>query len=417
MRAGLAALAVRATIGRCRADGESVGCGLRDAAKGGCMGIDIRPVRVPERLDGDGDDHGELVALAELIRRLDAEVLGTSDLSRRPRELLHDLRQTEYTARTAIGAFDAGSLVGLAEVQWELDADATTAYVTTVGVDRDRRRRGIGSELLAAAEDAARSAGRPTTVLSADHLVDADDTIAPRLRAPQGDASIPADAPAARFARAHGYELGQLYRVSALEVAGRGDEFRGRLTAALDAASDRYRLVGWRERAPDELVDSLALAHERMSVDPPSGAISYELEAWDAARVREVEDRAIAAGRVNLKVAAVTPDGEVAGFTEFSLLPDSPAVEQWDTIVLAAHRGHRLGMRLKLANLVALADADPARDRVYTWNADENEHMLAINVALGFRPFALESAWQRPGRRPARSGAAGTAGTGATSGS
>lgn len=379
------------------------------------MGIDIRPVRVPERLDGDDGD--ELVALAELIRRLDTEALGTGDLSRRPRELLHDLRQAEYTARTAIGAFDAGRLVGLAEVQWELDADATTAYVTTVGVDRDRRRRGIGSDLIAAAEDAARSAGRHTTVVSADHLIDGEDTIAPRLRAPQGDASIRADAPAARFALAHGYELGQLYRVSALEVAGRGDEFRGRLAAALDAASDGYRLVGWRERAPDELVDSLAVAHERMSVDAPAGAISYERESWDAARVREVEGRAIAAGRVNLKVAAVAPDGEVAGFTEFSLLPDSPAVEQWDTIVLAAHRGHRLGMRLKLANLVALADADPARDRVYTWNADENEHMLAINVALGFRPFALESAWERPGQGAAGSGAAGSAGTGATSGS
>lgn len=153
------------------------------------MGIDIRPVRVPERLDGDDD--GELLALAALIRRLDAEALGTSDLSRRPRELLHDLRQTDYTARTAIGAFDAGRLVGAAEVQWELDAEATTAYVTTVGVDPDRRRRGIGSALLAAAEDAARTAGRPTTVLSADHPIDGDDAIAPRLRAPQGDASIP----------------------------------------------------------------------------------------------------------------------------------------------------------------------------------------------------------------------------------
>lgn len=378
------------------------------------MTIDIRPIRIPERLDGD--DSGELVALAELIRRLDVEALGTADLSRRPRELLHDLRQTEYTERTAMGAFDAGALVGVAEVQWERDAEATTAYVTTVGVEPARRRGGIGSDLLAAVEDAARSAGRPTTVLSADHLIDGGDPAGARLHAPQGDASIPADAPSARFALAHGYELGQLYRVSALEVAGRGDEFRDRLAAALDAAADGYRLVGWRERAPDELVESLAVAHERMSVDAPSGAISYELEPWDAGRVREVEDRAIAAGRTNLKFAAVTADGEVAGFTELSLLPDSPAVEQWDTIVLAPHRGHRLGLRLKLANLVALAEADPSRDRVYTWNADENDHMLAINVALGFRPFALESAWQRP-EPDAASGAAGTSGSGATSGS
>ena len=358
------------------------------------MSVDIRPIRVPERLD-DGDDD-ELVAFAGLIRRLDTETLGTADLSRRPRELLLDLRQAEYTARTAIGAFDAGRIVGFAEVHWELDPDATTAYVPMLGVEPGRRREGIGSGLLAAAEETASAAGRPTTVLSAEHLLDGNDPDAPRLQAPQGDASIPADAPTAQFARAHGYELGQLYRASALDVVGRGDEFRDRLAAALDAASDDYRLVAWRDRAPDDLIDSLAYAHERMSVDPPAGTIAFEHEPWDAARVRDGEQRSIASGRIHLNVAAVTPEGEVVGFTELSLLPDSPAVEQWDTIVLAPHRGHRLGMRLKLANLVALAEADPSRNRIYTWNADENSHMLAINVALGFRPFALESTWQRP---------------------
>jgi GNAT superfamily N-acetyltransferase len=375
--------------------------------------VDIRPIRLPRRPGAPGDD--ELVAYAELVRRLDVEALGTSDLSRRPRELLHELREVEYTARTAFGAFDRGRLVGLAETEWEQDADATTAYVTLVGVDPARRGEGIGSGLLAAAEDAARSAGRPTTVLSADHLLDGNDPAEPRLHAPQGDASIPADAPVARFARAHGYELGQLYRVSVMEMAGREEEFRVRL-AAVDRASDGYRLVGWRDHAPGDLIRSLAHAHERMSVDPPAGTISYQAERWDGARVRDGERRILAAGRTNLTFAAVAPDGDVAGFTELSLLPDSPAVEQWDTIVLAPHRGHGLGMRLKLANLVALAEADPSRDRVFTWNADENEHMLAINVTLGFRPFALESTWQRPAPAAA-SGAAGSAGTGATSGS
>ena len=219
---------------------------------------------------------------------------------------------------------------------------------------------------------------------------------------------------AVRFALARGYALGQLYRVSAMDVAGRGDEFRRLLGASLEQASDGYRLVAWQDEAPDELLGSLAAAHERMSTDPPAGAIEWGLEQWDAARIRDGERRARDVGRTHLNVVAVAPDGEVAGFTELSLLPDSAAVEQWDTIVLAPHRGHRLGMRMKLANLVALADTDPSRDRIYTWNADENEHMLAINVALGFRPFALESTWQRPA---AACGAAGTAGTGATTGS
>lgn len=376
------------------------------------MSVDIRPIRLPHHV-GAPDD-AELTAYVGLLRRLDVEALGTSDLTRRPQEVLQDLRRAEFTRYTAIGAFDAGRLVGLVEVQWELDSDAATAYIEVLGVEPDRRREGIGSGLLAAAEEAAHAAGRPTTVLSADHLIGADDAVGPRLQAPQGDADIAADAPAARFALARGYALGQLYRVSAMEVAGRGDEFRRLLSTSLEEASDRYRLVAWQDEAPDELIDSLAVAHERMSIDPPAGAIAWGLEQWDASRIRDGERRAREAGRTHLNVVAVAPDGEVAGFTELSLLPDSPAVEQWDTIVLAPHRGHRLGMRLKLANLVALDEADPDRERIYTWNADENSHMLAINVALGFRPFALESTWQRPA---AASGVAGTAGTGATSGS
>jgi hypothetical protein len=52
-------------------------------------------------------------------------------------------------------------------------------------------------------------------------------------------------------------------------------------------------------------------------------------------------------------------------------------------------------MLVKLANLVRLAEAAPERTVVYTWNADENEHMLAINIALGFQRCGLEAVWQR----------------------
>jgi hypothetical protein len=214
------------------------------------------------------------------------------------------------------------------------------------------------------------------------------------VHAPQGDASIAADLPASRFAVAHGYQLGQLDRMSALEVAGRGDEFRERYDAA--RRDDGYRLVLWRDRAPEELVDALASAHQRMSLDAPAGAIAYEEELWDAARVRAEEEQSLAAGRVALSAAAVSRDGEVAGYTQLTLPPGKTAVYQDDTLVLAPHRGHALGLRMKLANLVALAETDPSRRRVYTWNADENAHMLAINIALGFEPTAIESAWQRP---------------------
>jgi GNAT superfamily N-acetyltransferase len=367
------------------------------------MAAEIRPIRLPERMDAAASS--ELDAYAELIRRLDLERLGTDELTRPVAELLAALADDPYRARVPLGAFDGDRLIGLGELDWERDDEARTAYLAILGVVPERRREGIGSQLLAGAERIVADAGRPTLVLSADHRADGGDAryagdVAPgaddraMVRAPQGEAMIASDDPAVRFAVAHGYALGQLDRISVLDVAGRDDEFRSRLEGL--ATSADYEVRTWVDRAPEDLLDSLAVAHERMSVDAPSGAIDYELERWDADRVRDEDRRALAMGRTTVTAAAIARDGTVAGFTVLSLLSGSPAVEQWDTIVLAAHRGHRLGMRLKLENLILLGTTDPARERVYTWNADENEHMLGINVDLGFRPFALESVWQRP---------------------
>lgn len=55
------------------------------------------------------------------------------------------------------------------------------------------------------------------------------------------------------------------------------------------------------------------------------------------------------------------------------------------TIVDPAHRGHRLGMWVKLANLRYTRGEEPALRNIDTWNAATNSHMIAINEALGFR--------------------------------
>ncbi|WP_308799508.1 GNAT family N-acetyltransferase [Agromyces silvae] len=356
------------------------------------MAIEIAPIPLPERLGTP--EARAFEAYAQLAEQLEVELLGTADVSYTAQELLVFARDRRYTVREAIGAWDDGRLVGVADLQWEQDADATTAYSVAFGVVPERRREGIGTSLLGAIEARAGEVGRPTVVVMASHAF--DDGSGERVAPPQGDASLPVSLPAVRFASRHGYELGQLDRMSALDVAGRGDEFRRWSSEA--HREDGYRLVTWRDRAPDALVDSLAAAHQRMSVDAPAGAISYEEELWDAARVRAEEAQARDAGRVTLTAAAVAASGEVAGYTALTLPPEKTAVYQDDTLVLGPHRGHGLGLRMKLANLVALADTDPARTRVYTWNADENAHMLAINIALGFTPVAIESAWQRPSR-------------------
>lgn len=90
------------------------------------------------------------------------------------------------------------------------------------------------------------------------------------------------------------------------------------------------------------------------------------------------------------------PSGTLAGFTRLSA-PNNLAqpVSQWDTIVLHEHRGHRLGMLLKVANLQFLAESAPGHPSVLTWNAEENRPMLAVNEAVGFAPIGYEGAWKK----------------------
>jgi hypothetical protein len=61
---------------------------------------------------------------------------------------------------------------------------------------------------------------------------------------------------------------------------------------------------------------------------------------------------------------------------------------QEDTSVLAPHRGHRLGLRLKLAMLDWLRVERPDVTHVDTWNVPGNAPMIAINDALGCRVVA-----------------------------
>jgi GNAT superfamily N-acetyltransferase len=63
--------------------------------------------------------------------------------------------------------------------------------------------------------------------------------------------------------------------------------------------------------------------------------------------------------------------------------------------VLREHRGHGLGMLVKLVNLAALQRDHPGYPSVVTYNAEENRHMLSVNEALGFVPIGYEGAWKK----------------------
>ena len=52
-------------------------------------------------------------------------------------------------------------------------------------------------------------------------------------------------------------------------------------------------------------------------------------------------------------------------------------------------------MATKVANLKRLQDRLPDARVIHSWNAEENDHMVAINDQLGFRPVEYLSEMQR----------------------
>jgi GNAT superfamily N-acetyltransferase len=160
-------------------------------------------------------------------------------------------------------------------------------------------------------------------------------------------------------------------------------------------ASVGYSTIAWRNHAPDQYVGDLARLMGLMSVDSPQGDLDLEPEIWDAARYRKREESNLARGREQLCVGAREDrSGQVVGFTAFGIPTGGVDVGyQWETVVGSEHRGHRLGLLLKVVNLRELLARMPEVRYLNTWNAGENIHMVAINQLLGFRPMETWTEW------------------------
>ena len=136
----------------------------------------------------------------------------------------------------------------------------------------------------------------------------------------------------------------------------------------------------------------------RMSTDAPTGGLSYDEETWDVARVRHVEDTWKQAGNVSLVAAARHREsGELAAYSVLELAPSKPwLAEQDDTLVAANHRGAppgHAGQDRQPPPSGGLPGASGTRHHLQ--RCAENDHMLAINVALGFRPAGWDGEWQK----------------------
>ena len=158
------------------------------------------------------------------------------------------------------------------------------------------------------------------------------------------------------------------------------------LRAQAEQYATSYSLRQWAGPTPDDLVPGVCGLNMAMADAPHD--VAYEPITWDAARLRAAEQRSVTQGTRDYSVAAVQDGtGEVAALTQVSIDPaGAPGwAYQMLTAVTRPHRGHRLGLLLKVAMLEWLATAEPDLRRVMTGNAAANEHMIAVNEALGHR--------------------------------
>lgn len=279
-----------------------------------------------------------------------------------------------------LGVVD-GTAVAIGDIRLPLHDNTISAEID-VRVRPDHRRRGRGREMV-------------------DHLLrrvtaEGRSRVFGEIDEPLVDAPGDPEHPGRGFARSLGarpvlFEIRRSLDLTMLEsskVAALRAEAAGRAAG--------YSLVQWVDRAPVDVRDDLAALMARMSTDVPLDDMEWEPEVWDAARVLAKEDGAIARGRTRIVSAARHDDtGRLVGYTDIGVNAQRPGIAyQWDTIVASEHRGHRLGMLMKAANLEQLQQRVPGVRLVHTWNAEVNRHMIAVNEALGFRAVERWREWQ-----------------------
>lgn len=155
--------------------------------------------------------------------------------------------------------------------------------------------------------------------------------------------------------------------------------------AALEKSGD-YRLERLSPPYADDLLSDLVDVTAAIN-DAPMGNLTFEDEKFDLDRLRDLERARVGRGDRMYRIAARHVEtGEVGGHTVLLVNPHRPEFGmQGDTAVSRAHRGRRLGLLLKIDMLHWLAEAEPQLTIIETWNQADNDFMISVNEAIGYR--------------------------------
>ena len=352
------------------------------------------------RIEDITPEHPRFTEWADVFVTVGRQRWGRDSTAYPPAEVAHMWRASShrnygFAAVNAEGRIIGSAIAGLAQLDnthlvgfdmavLEDIADSESAdnthgtgrtHGTDHGYDTDEANV-VRTSLLDAVETLARENGRTTLLIE--------------TQTRSGEENVDAD-----MLRAAGFAPAQqcVRNAQPLPVS---DHIAERMRRALDVR-DGYRIETCVGRIPDAWLAERARLAGMMSTDTPLGDLEILPESWTPERVTEIFDVDEGRGRTVIEaVAWHEASGRMAAFTHVSVPKETPWVAyQDDTLVEKAHRGHRLGYRVKAAVSLLLPKVAPGVEVQRTWNDETNVHMLRINSELGYEREGTLIEWQK----------------------
>ncbi|MET3719080.1 GNAT family N-acetyltransferase [Arthrobacter sp. UYEF21] len=358
--------------------------------------VQIEQLWIPDSLDAP--DAADFLAAIEVGRKVRMQTWGSDDLAYTPLEKLLELADP-YERQVILVAKVDGQIVGTVDIALSLTDNLDLAEFT-LDILPEIQRQGVGRKLLVAAEHLARSEGRTQILVDTNHPgASLHEFEKAQLVPGSGQGFVPLESREVEFARRTGYTLQHIEQFSSCALP-----LDTKLVADLQAEAEeanhgRYQLHHWTDRCPDEWLEAVAaLENQAGAVVDPSLETPIEHEmVFDAGILREAEGVTVAQGRRTVVTAVeYLATGTFVGLTTISVLAHRPdVVFQDDTLVLQEHRGNKLGLLIKVANMERLTEQFPDARVIYTWNAPENRYLLTVNQQLGFTTAGVTGIWQK----------------------
>ncbi len=318
--------------------------------------------------DADMDAFQEVYAAAELAEDPDAGLYSRADG-------IMILSSAGGEFGEGYGAFDGDRMVGELLVTGSL-VDNLRSVRVWIWVTPSHQRRGIGTRLAAYADERMRALGRS--------IAQAQARIGPGRD--NGNLRF-APVPAMRWPTP---------RSSAGSRSPPTSTLLARLAAEAAPHHPDYRIRAVVGPVPADLADSYVALKNRLAVEMPQGDLETEAGRETAAELAEEDRDLTSAGRTRVAAYALDSSGTVVGYAVCVATNEHHEhVDQWGTLVDPAHRGHRLGMAVKCAQLTTLSEHFPHKRFLETTNAETNTHMVAINEALGFEVAQVYGDFQK----------------------